>query len=301
MGSLENQSQTVGELIEAVAGELDRADVFCGHGTANVIDEAACLVFHVAGLAHDDADFAGLYARAVAPGVAGRVREILAARMTDRVPLPYLLNEAWFAGRPFYVDERVLIPRSPFAELIAARFEPWVAARRVRRILEIGTGSGCIAIACALAFPDAEVVATDISQAALDVARINVDRYALADRLTLVAADLFDGVEGVYDLIVSNPPYVPDEDVAALPAEYGHEPYSALSCGPDGLESARHILQDAPRHLDAEGVLALEVGVGWQALEAVFPQLPFIWPELESGGEGIGLLFAHDLAGINKL
>jgi len=297
MGKAENQSQTVGELIGAVADELGAAGVFCGHGTANVVDEAACLVFHVAGLEHDDVDLAGLYARDVAASVVARVRELLAARIAGRVPLPYLLHVAWFAGRPFFVDERVLIPRSPFAELIQKRFEPWVDPSRIRRILEIGTGSGCIAIAAALAFPDAEVVATDISRAALDVAAINVDRYGLSDRLTLVEADLFDGVDGVYDLIVSNPPYVPDQEVAALPAEYGHEPHSALSCGSDGLESARHILQDAPRYLGADAALALEVGAGWRALEAAFPHLPFVWPELESGGEGIGILFAADLAG----
>jgi len=294
MGETIHQPGTVGQLIEECAGELARAGVFFGHGTANAIDEAASLVFHVAGLVHDAAGPAP-YGLAVAPAVRDRVRELLAKRITERVPMPYLLREAWFAGLSFYVDDRVLIPRSPFAELVGMRFSPWLDLAAVTRILEIGTGSGCIAIACALAWPGAEVVATDLSAAALEVARINVERHALVERIRLLPADLFDGVTGEFDLIVSNPPYVPHAEVAELPPEYAHEPALALGSGPDGLESTRHILQDAPRHLARDGWLAIEVGCGWLTLEAAFPSLPFIWPEFESGGEGIALIGAADL------
>jgi len=299
MGGAINQTDTIGQLIESCAGELERAGVFFGHGTDNAVDEAASLVYHVAGLAHD-ADGPAPYDQAAAPAVRGRVLELLATRIAARVPMPYLLNEAWFAGLPFYVDKRVLIPRSPFAELVGKRFEPWLDPDAVKRILEIGTGSGCIAIACALAMPDAHVVATDLSAEALEVARINVERHGLGDRVRLLRADLFDGVAGEFDLIVSNPPYVPIAEVAALPPEYAHEPAPALGSGSDGLESTRHILQDAPRHLAPHGWLAIEVGCGWPALEAAFPGLPFIWPEFESGGEGIALIGAADLgANIN--
>ena len=188
------------------------AGVFFGHGTANAIDEAASLVFHVAGLAHEDAG-PQTYDLATSAAVRNRVGELAAARVATRVPLPYLLHEAWFGGLAFYVDERVLIPRSPFAELIQARFEPWLNSARVSRILEIGTGSGCIAVACALAFPDARVVATDLSVDALEVARINVERHGLVERVQLVEADLFTGIEDRFDLIVSNPPYVPEAEV----------------------------------------------------------------------------------------
>jgi len=294
MGEKHHQPGTVGQLIDDCASELERAGVYFGHGTANALDEAASLVFHAAGLSHA-ADGPAPYGQPVAPEVRDRVRTLLVTRISERVPMPYLLNEAWFAGLSFYVDRRVLIPRSPFAELIGMRFEPWLDPGAVTRILEIGTGSGCIAIACALALPAAQVVATDLSDAALEVARINVERHALADRIRLLRADLFNGVTGEFDLIVSNPPYVPDADVAALPAEYAHEPALALGSGPDGLESTRQILQDAPRHLARDGWLAIEVGCGWPTLEAAFPRLPFIWPEFEAGGEGIALIGEADL------
>lgn len=287
------QAETVGELIDRVADQFDGAGVFFGHGTDNAIDEAACLVFHVAGLAHADAG-PQTYGLAVSSAVRERVGELAGARVATRVPLPYLLQEAWFSGLAFFVDERVLIPRSPFAELIYARFEPWLEPARVSRILEIGTGSGCIAVACALAFPQASVVATDLSADALEVARINVDRHDLETRVKLVEADLFAGVEGRFDLIVTNPPYVPEAEVSELPAEYSHEPALALGSGTDGLESTRRILQDAPRYLEPDGLLAVEVGCGWKQLEAAFPGLPFVWPEFESGGEGIALLRADD-------
>jgi len=294
MGNTTNQPETIGALIDYGAAELERAGVFFGHGTDNAIDEAASLVYSIAGLDHHAAGTPP-YGELVDPAVRDRVLELLATRIADRRPMPYLLQEAWFAGLRFYVDERVLIPRSPFAELIGWRFDPWLDPSRVERILEIGTGSGCIAIACALAFPAARVVATDLSDDALAVARINVDGRSLADRVELLQADLFDGVEGRFDLIVSNPPYVPEAEVASLPPEYAHEPGMALGSGADGLESTRHILQDAPRHLAGDGLLAIEVGCGWQALEHAFPQLPFVWPEFEAGGEGIALIGAADL------
>jgi len=295
MGDSIRQFGTVGDLIEHCATELERAGAVFGHGTDNAVDEAASLVFHLTGLAHD-AD-PPPYAEPVDAAVGERAQYLLQQRIDQRVPMPYLLHEAWFAGLSFYVDERVLIPRSPFAELIALRFEPWLDPDGIERILEIGTGSGCIAIACASAFPAAEVVATDLSPDALDVAALNVERHGLGDRVRLLQADLFDGVDGRFDLIASNPPYVPVDDVAALAAEYAHEPALALGSGADGLASTRGILQDAARHLTPAGLLAVEVGLGAEALEAAFPRLPFVWPEFERGGEGIALLGAADLAG----
>ena len=256
---------TVGALIDWCAGELDAGGVYCGHGTASTIDESASLVYHVAGLEHDALNHnvrAAHYALPIDAKQFEQVHELLRRRIDRRIPTPYLLNEAWFAGLKFYVDERVLIPRSPFAELIVARFEPWLGHAPVRRILEIGTGSACIAIACATAFPDSTVVATDVSDAALEVAAINVARHGFNDRITLLQADVFDGVSGYFDLIVSNPPYVLEAEMESLPAEYLHEPSIALASGSDGLASARRILQDAAGHLESGGMLAVEVGAG---------------------------------------
>jgi len=287
--------ENVGDLIDRCADALLQGGVFCGHGTASYRDEAANLIYHVTGLSHADVHS---YTKLVDARETERVDTLLRRRIETRAPLAYLLGEAWFAGLQFFVDERVLIPRSPFAELIRAKFEPWMARREVGRILEIGTGSGCIAIACALAFPDSQLVATDISSAALEVAQINVRRYGLESRLKLVRADLFSGIEGRFDLIVSNPPYVPQAKIASLPIEYQHEPELALVSGPDGLESARLILQDAADYLTNDGILALEVGAGRDALETAFPRLPFIWPDLELGGEGIALIDSGALMGL---
>jgi len=284
---------TVADLIGECAARLEAAGVFFGHGTETARDEAAALVFHVAGLDHADAPRA--YRKRVAARVRAKVGDLLEQRIATRRPLPYLTNEAWFAGLPFHVDERVLVPRSPFAELIASRFEPWVAPAGVRRILEIGTGSGCIAVALALAFPASRVVATDISADALAVAELNVQRHGVSARVQLLQADLFAGVEGRFDLIVSNPPYVPADDVATFPAEYGHEPRLALVSGADGMETPARILHHAARFLTPQGWLALEVGAGVARLEALFPAVPFTWPELLAGGEGIALVGAADL------
>jgi len=283
----------VGQLIEDIGAGFAQAELFYGHGTDNPYDEAAALVFHVVGLEHSG-DVAQ-YQHAVTTEQHERVQSLSACRIETRKPLAYLLKEAWFAGFPFTVDERVLIPRSPVAELIADHFEPWVNPDRVSSILEVGTGSGCIAIACALEFPTAQVTATDISPEALEVARLNTDRYQLAERVSLVTADLLDGIEGSFDIIISNPPYVPDQERTELPSEYLHEPALGLFSGADGLDSARRILQDAPRLLSSGGILVLEVGAQWEALGQAFPSLPFIWLEFEHGGEGVAVLQAADL------
>jgi ribosomal protein L3 glutamine methyltransferase len=289
----QHASDTVGGLIAACAARLEDARVFFGHGTETARDEAASLVFHVMALDHADAALA--YGKPVPAADRRKVEALLELRIRTRRPLPYLTGEAWFAGLPFHVDERVLVPRSPFAELIASRFEPWLEPADVGRILELGTGSGCIAVALALAFPGSRVVATDISPEALAVAAVNVGRHGVADRVELVQADLFAGLRGQFDLIVSNPPYVPEEDLATFPPEYGHEPRLALVSGPDGMETPARILHHAARFLTARGWLALEVGAGVGTLEARFPKVPFIWPELLQGGEGIALVSAADL------
>jgi ribosomal protein L3 glutamine methyltransferase len=284
---------TVGQTIERIARAFDKAGLFFGHGTENAADESAALVFHALGLPHDGP--ASLYDKALSPEDSAAIETLVRRRTQSRKPLAYMLGEAWFAGLLFYVDERVLVPRSPVAELVVDGFEPWIEAAAVRSVLEVGTGSGCIAIACALAFPDAAVTATDISSEALEVALKNVERHQLAGRLQLQQADLLDGVEGVYDIIISNPPYVPESEQAVLPEEYGHEPALGLFSGSDGLDSARRILQDAPGLLSSNGILVLEVGAQWQALERAFPSVAFTWLEFERGGEGVALLRAVDL------
>ncbi|MCC5795408.1 MAG: 50S ribosomal protein L3 N(5)-glutamine methyltransferase [Chromatiales bacterium] len=283
----------VAELIEHCADEMERAELWFGHGTDNALDEAAWLVGHALGV--EPAQLPGMLEREASPGAEARAVALLDERVSERKPLAYLLGEAWFAGLPFHVDEHVLVPRSPFAELIAARFSPWLPDGPVRQILEIGTGSGCIAVALALAFPEARIIATDISAPALAVARRNVLRHGLGGRLALVQADLFAGLTGPFDLIVSNPPYVPADAIDDFPAEYLHEPRLALASGADGLETPVRILQHARQHLAADGLLALEVGAGAAALETRFPQLPFSWPDFAHGGDGIALVGAGDL------
>jgi len=285
---------TVAQLVSFGAREFDAAGLSYGHGTGDARDDAAALVFHALALDHADAEVA--YALHPQAAQVEQVLSLFAERLRRRVPAAYLMGRMWFAGLEFEVDPRVIVPRSPFAELIAAGFEPWIDAARVRRIVDIGTGSGCIAIACAVRFPTATVDAVDLSPDALEVAGRNVARHGVASRLQLHQGDVFQPLAGrVYDLIVSNPPYVSDTEMEALPQEYLHEPDMALRAGSDGLDIVRRILRDADAHLAPGGVLIVEVGDSDQRLQQAYPGVPFLWLEFEHGGGGVFLLTKDDL------
>jgi len=290
----EAAGESVGAAIDRVARALKSARVHFGHGTDNARDEAAELVFFVAGLNHGLSSSA--YSRRLTARRTARIDALLARRIAERIPLAYLTHRSFFAGLELYVDERVLVPRSPIAELVMQRFQPWVDAGRVRRILDIGTGSGAIALACAMAFPKGRVDAVDVSAAALRVARRNARHLNLEKRVRMLHSDYFDAVQGRrYDIIVSNPPYVGRAEIAKLPREYEHEPRIGLASGADGLDSVRAILAGARRHLSRDGILAVEVGNTEDTLLRTFPRLPFVWPEIAMGGGGVFLLRAGDL------
>jgi ribosomal protein L3 glutamine methyltransferase len=289
-----SQPVSVRALIERGARHLRRAGVFFGHGTDNAFDESAALVFHALGFSHDAG--ASVYSKRVGKDAQQRVRDLITRRIEERVPAVYLTGETWFAGLAFKVDPRVLIPRSPIAELIERRFAPWIEPSRVRRVLDIGTGSGCIAIACARAFPRARIDGVDISDDALEVARINGRRHRLGKRLRLLKSDHFSALgDETYDIIVTNPPYVGKRELGSLPAEYRHEPRIALAAGRTGLDSVRVILQHAGRHLRPRGLLVVEVGNTETAVRRAFRQLPFMWLDFERGGGGVFLLTAEQL------
>jgi ribosomal protein L3 glutamine methyltransferase len=284
---------SVADLIRCGARAFDRAGLAYGHGMDNATDEAAALVFHALGLDHQQA--AAAYGLQPVAAEVERVLALFDERIARRVPAAYLMGRMWFAGLEFEVDERVIIPRSPFAELVHSGFAPWIDPTGVRRILDIGTGSGCIAIACALAFPEATVDAVDVSSLALEVASRNVARHGVGDRLRLLQGDVYEPVGAAsYDLIVSNPPYVSDREMNALPREYRHEPELALRAGPDGLDVVRRILAGAAGHLTPHGALFVEVGDSDQRVQQAFPDLPFTWLEFEHGGGGVFLLRRGD-------
>lgn len=280
---------TVGDLIREGAERFARARLVYGHGTDNPIDDAAALVFHALDLDHAQAP--GAYARQVSAPARRRVDRLFERRIRERVPAAYLMKRMWFMGLEFDVDERVLVPRSPMAELIEQRFAPWIEARRVRSVIDIGTGSGCIAVACAAVFPRARVDAVDISRDALAVARRNIRKHGLSARVRALQSDHYAAVGGcVYDIIVSNPPYVGRRELRSLPREYRHEPAIALASGTDGLDSARVILREAAEHLRPGGILVLEVGNSATALRRAFRRAPFTWLQFERGGGGVLLL-----------
>ena len=278
------------DLAEVWAARRGGGRVHFGHGMGSAEEEALALANFVcrSGVWQRRS----LLGRRVSAAARARAMALAFARVSRRLPLAYLTREAWFAGMRLYVDKRVCIPRSPLAELIEVGFAPWLKPDRARRVVDLCTGSGCIAAACAFAFPEAEVVATDLSPAALSVAERNVRRLGLAGRVELRRGDLFAGAQGKFDLIVANPPYVPAGVCGSLPREYRHEPRMALAAGADGLAIASRILEEAPRFLAEGGLLALEVGEVAGNLAASHPELPFLWPSLERGGEGVLLLQA---------
>ena len=268
--------------------------LYFGHGADNAMDEATALTLYVLRL---PTDLPGHFMDAnLTTQEKGDILDLFERRSAERVPAAYLTHEAWFAGHQFYVDDRVLVPRSPIAELINAEFAPWLVADEIESVLDLCTGSGCIAIACALALPYAQVDASDVSIEALAVADINIQRHHLDGRVQAHKADLFDGLPTQrYDLIVSNPPYVDAEDMASLPDEFHHEPELGLASGNDGLDACVKILAEAGNWLTDEGVLIVEVGNSAHALAMRFPNVPFLWLEFERGGDGVFLLTASQL------
>lgn len=287
---------TVRDFIRWGVSEFIAAGLFFGHGTDDPWVESEHLVLHAIHLVPPLAD-KWLDAR-LTRQERERVLANLRRRIDERIPAAYITGQTWFAGLPFVVDARVLVPRSPIAELIEKRFEPWLG-RDPERILDLCTGSGCIGIACAYAFPHAEVQLSDISYDALEVAQENIEQHNLGDRVFAIQSDLFENLHGQrFDLIVSNPPYVDADDMASLPAEYRAEPELGLASGADGLDFTRRLLAQAADYLTEDGILVVEVGNSWVALDEAYPQLPLTWIEFERGGHGV---FVIDSSGLRLL
>ncbi len=286
---------TVRDHLRYAVSRFTAARLFFGHGSDNAWDEAAYLTLHTLNLPLDRLE-PFLDARLL-PQERDALLEIYRRRCEDRLPAAYLTSEAWLAGHRFYVDERVIVPRSFIAELLQEHLAPWVDDPwSVQTALDLCTGSGCLAILTALAFPEARVDAVDLSLEAISVAERNVAEYRLHDRVEIIRSDAFSKLQGRrYDLIISNPPYVNADSVAALPPEYLHEPVMALGSGRDGLDFTRIILREAKRHLTEDGLLVVEIGHNRAELEAAYPTLPFTWLDTAAGDEFVFLLHAADL------
>ncbi len=284
---------SLSDFLEWAEHSFQEAGLHFGHGTDNPWDEAVAIARYVLELPPDSDT--SVLERKLSSAELKTMVQLVEIRIKERIPLPYLIHESWFAGQKFYVDERVLIPRSPLGELVEKQFQPWVNRKRVRHILDLCTGSGCIAIACAYAFPEAKIDAVDISAEALAVAHKNTQQHQLLERVRLLQGDLFDACSNEqYDIIISNPPYVDRLDFENLPQEYIWEPKLALAAGEDGLQVVHRILNEAPGFLAPEGALIVEVGNSEQALMQSYPQLPFTWLEFERGGHGVFLLHLQD-------
>ncbi len=284
---------TVIELIESAAGRLTAAGVAFGHGTANAFDEAAWLVLWRLGLPLDDLD--GAAARSVDEAQRAQVDALVDQRIATRKPAAYLTQEAWLQGVPFYVDERAIVPRSFIAELLAdGSIDSWLG-EHTQRVLDLCTGNGSLAVLAAMAYPEVRVDGADISADALAVARINVDRHQLQDRVRLLTSDGLSAVDGPYDLILCNPPYVNARSMGELPAEYQAEPALALAGGEDGMDFVRQLLKDAPAKMTERAVLVLEIGNERAHFEAAFPHLPAVWLETSAGDDQVLLLTREGL------
>lgn len=284
---------TIRDYLRWATSRFNADQLFFGHGCDNAWDEAVQLILPSLHLPLDCPP--DLLNARLTLDERKHLVEVIERRITERLPAPYITGKAWFAGLEFDVDERVLVPRSPIAELIGQEFEPWLITYP-HRILDLCTGSGCIGIACANIFVDAEVVLSDISAGALEVAQSNILKHHLNDQVRAVESDLFSNLTGEqFDLIVSNPPYVNTEDLLSMPAEYQAEPSIALGSGEDGLDFTRRLLSEARNHLTNDGVLVVEVGNSWPTLEAAYPNVPFTWIEFEQGGHGVFTLTAAQL------
>ena len=290
-----SQLSTVRDLLRFAVSRFNEAQLFFGHGTQNAYDEAAYLILHTLHLPLDTLE-PFLDARLTSQELES-VLNILERRTRERIPAAYLTHEAWLGDFRFYVDERVIVPRSFIAELLREQLAPWVDdPETVTSALDLCTGSGCLAILMAHAFPNADIDAADLSTDALEVAQRNVTDYGLEEHIRLVQSDLFSNLEEQrYDVIISNPPYVNAPSVAALPPEYKHEPELALGSGEDGLDATRVILREAASHLNPDGILVVEIGHNRDALEMAFPDLPFSWLETSSGDEHVFLLRREQL------
>lgn len=286
--------KTIRDYIRWGISRFNQADLYYGHGMDSALDEVVYLCLFALHLPHD---FPETYFDTVLTEHEKQaVYSLLKRRIEERVPASYLTGEAWFAGLPFYVNENVLVPRSPIAELIEERFAPWIEAESVENILDLCCGSGCIGIASAYAFDWAYVDMVDISSAAVEVAEKNIQHHQLDERVSVIKSDLFQNVpQRHYDIIISNPPYVDAEDMSTLPDEYKHEPELGLAAGDDGLDLVIPMLQQARQYLTDQGILVVEVGNSQYALQEAYPHVPFYWLEFERGGSGIFLLTAEQL------
>ena len=290
---------TLANFVGEVERQLIDAELYFGHGTDSAFDEAAWLVMVAAGI--DPSAEQVDWQQALNYSQQSAVKELAERRIKTRKPLAYLVNQTWFAGHEFYIDERAIIPRSYLGEWIPGRFEPWLGRTPIKAVLDLCTGSGCIAVAVALAFPEAEVDATDISTAALDVAAINIERHALGQRIRLLQGDLFHAIsEAVrYDLIICNPPYVSDQTIVSLPQEHSFEPRLALTGGRDGLDVVHRVLTEARRYLKKTGRLFMETGNA-AAVEKTWSSVPFTWLASLAGESAVLTLTAAELNGYRE-
>ncbi len=259
------------------------------HGMSSPLDESVYLVLRALNLPVDTPDV--YWQSKLTSTEKNSIIALLKRRIEERIPAAYLTQEGWFAGLKFFVDKRVLVPRSPIAEMIENQFQPWVIPDEVENILDLCTGSGCIGIACAYAFPFAEVDLADLSEDALDVARINIEKHDAAEQVSAIQSDLFSNIgDRRYDIIVTNPPYVDEDDINTMSDEFHHEPKLGLSSGNDGLDCTRQILAQASQYLNDEGILVVEVGNSQHVLVEEYPDVPFQWIDFERGGDGVFML-----------